>query len=304
MSTSKLASITTASFLLALQLAAAAPAADAKPDFPVTLKTAAGTITLTTRPSRIVSLSSTGTEDLFADGAGAQVVAVDSQSLVPKKAPHTSLSAFTPNAEAIANYRPDLVVVAFDQNKIVAALKVLRIPVLLEPPAADLNGVYAQLEQLGQATGHLSQARTLVSQLRARVTTIIHSVPRSSKPISVYHELGSDYYTATSNTFIGSVYKLLGLRNIADPAGKLSNYPKLSAEYIVAANPDLIVLADTTCCGQSPATVAKRAGWSGISAIVRHQVVGVPDIQASYWGPQIVDFMQAIANHIKAIVRG
>jgi iron complex transport system substrate-binding protein len=303
MSTSKLV-LLTASFLLALQLAAAAPAAPTKPDFPVTLKTAAGTITLTTRPTRIISLSSTGTEDLFADGAGAQVVAVDSESVVPKKAPHTNLSAFTPNSEAIAKYRPDLVVVAFDQHNIVAALKQLHIPVLLEPPAPDLNGVYAQLEQLGQATGHLTQASALVNHLRARVATIIHSVPRSSKPISVYHEIDSTYYTATSHTFIGSVYKLLGLRNIADPAGKLTNYPKLSGEYIVAANPDLIVLADTSCCGQTAASVGKRPAWSSISAIVHHQVIGVPDIQASYWGPQIVDFMQTIANHIKTIVRG
>ena len=73
MSTNKLASLT-GSFVLALHFAAAAPAARAKPDFPVTLKTTAGTITLTSRPTRIVSLSSTGTEDLFSDGAGSQVI--------------------------------------------------------------------------------------------------------------------------------------------------------------------------------------------------------------------------------------
>jgi ABC-type Fe3+-hydroxamate transport system substrate-binding protein len=61
-------------------------------------------------PQRIISLSPTATESLFAIGAGKQVVAVDDQSDYPKQAPRTTLSGFTPNVEAIAGYRPDLVV--------------------------------------------------------------------------------------------------------------------------------------------------------------------------------------------------
>jgi len=285
----------------ALLLPALASAAPLRSAFPVTIKTGAGTITLSKRPTRIVSFSSTGTEDLFAIGAGKQVIAVDSQSLLPKNAPHTKLSAFSPNAEAIAAYHPDLVVVAFDMNKIVAALSKLNIPVLLEPPAPDLEGVYAQLDQLAQATGHLPQAKRLVTRLRQRVAAIVRSVPKSGPPIAVYHEIDPTFYTATSNTFIGRIYKLLGLRNIADAAHASGNYPKLSAEYIVSANPDLVVLADTSCCGQSATTVAKRPGWSEISAVIHHHVVGVPDILASYWGPQIIDFLQTIATHVKAI---
>ena len=303
MLTSKLAPLA-AGLVLALQLTTAGQAASAKTGFPVALRTSAGTVMLASRPTRIVSLSSTGTEDLFDIGAGAQVVAVDSQSLVPKNAPHTSLSAFTPNAEAIENYRPDLVVVGFDMNKIVAQLKTLKIPVLLEGPASSLNDVYTQLDQLGQATGHFPQARNLVTRLRARVAAIVHSVPRGGKPLSVYHEIDSTYYSATSHTFIGSIYKLLGLHDIADAAARTTNYPQLSGEYIISANPDLIVLADTTCCGESPATVAKRPGWNTINAVTNHQVIAVPDIEASYWGPNIVDFMQTIASHIKAIRRG
>lgn len=300
MSITKLAPLAAA---LAFALQSSAVSSAAKPAFPVTLKTSAGTITLTTRPTRIVSLSSTGTEDLFDVGAGPQVVAVDSQSLLPKNAPHTNLSAFTPNAEAIDQYKPDLVIVGFDQNKIVAQLKVLRIPVLFEPPASNLNDVYAQLNQLGEATGRLPQSEALVTHLRARVAEIVRSVPHGGKPITVYHELDPSYYTATSHTFIASVYKLLGLHDIADAAAKLTNYPKLSPEYIISANPDLIVLADTTCCGESATTVAKRPGWSAINAVTDHQVVAVPDIEASYWGPNIVDFMRIVADHLKTIAR-
>ena len=85
-------------------------------------------MTIRKRPSRIVSLSPTATETLFAIGAGAQVVAVDDQSDYPKQAPHTTLSGYTPNVEAIAAYKPDLVVASSDPNDLVAALEKLGIP--------------------------------------------------------------------------------------------------------------------------------------------------------------------------------
>ena len=74
-------------------------------------------------PQRIVSLSPSATESLFAIGAGQQVVAVDDQSDYPKTAPKTTLSGFTPNVEAIAGYKPDLVVVSYDPNNLVATLQ-------------------------------------------------------------------------------------------------------------------------------------------------------------------------------------
>src|SRR5256885_1183694 len=79
------------------------------PLFPVTVKAANGKVTIRHRPRRIVSLSPTATEDLFTIGTGRQVVAVDSFSDYPKQTPRTKLSAYTPNVEAIAGYRPDLV---------------------------------------------------------------------------------------------------------------------------------------------------------------------------------------------------
>ena len=113
----------------------------------------------------------------------------------------------------------------------------------------------------------------------------------------VYHELDPTYYSATSATFIGRIYKLFGFRNIADAADTThTGYPQLSAEYIVASNPGIVVLADTVCCKQSAATVAARPGWSGIAAVKSHRVIGVDDSVASRWGPRIVDFARAIAN--------
>ena len=74
-------------------------------------------------PQRIVSLSPTATESLFAVGAGPQVIAVDDQSDYPREAPRTKLSGFTPNVEAIAGYKPDLVVLSFDTGGVVASLR-------------------------------------------------------------------------------------------------------------------------------------------------------------------------------------
>ena len=246
-------------------------------------------------PTRIISLSPTATEDLFAIGAGKQVVAVDDQSNYPANAPHTKLSGYTPNAEAIAAYHPDLVVLSADSNGVVAALGKLKIPVLLDPPAKNLAGAYAQLTQLGKATGHRAGAEAVIARMKSGIAKAVASMPKGGQ-LTVYEELSPDYYSATSTTFGGQALKLLGLKDIADAADKSgSGYPKLSGEYIVAANPDLIVLADTKCCGQTAAKVGARPGWGTIAAVKNNRVVAVSDDIASRWGPRIVDFMQAVA---------
>ena len=249
-------------------------------------------------PHRIVSLSPTATESLFAIGAGAQVVAVDDQSDYPRRAPRTSLSGYTPNVEAIAGYRPDLVVLAGDANDVVAGLRKLGIRVLLQPAAKNLAGAYAEIRQLGAITSHKKNAAALVKRMQKAIVKAVKSVPK--RRLSVYHELEPDLYSASSRTFIGKIYKLFGLRNIADAADAAgTGYPQLSAEYIVSANPDVIVLADTRCCGATAASVAKRPGWSGIAAVRTGSVVGVEDSVASRWGPRIVDFVRAVGKVLK-----
>ena len=284
----------------------AAPAATPSPsgNFPITIHAANGPVALAAKPVRIVSLSPTATEDLFAIGAGRQVVAVDDQSDYPPSAPKTKLSGYTPNVEAIAGYRPDLVVVSFDTKGLVKSLARLKIPTLLEPAAGNLAGAYAQIDQLGAATGREAAAARLVAGMKRQVTSIRGSLPAGAKGLSVYHELEPDYYSVTSATFIGRIYQLLGLKDIADAAqGAGSGYPKLSAEYIVASSPDLIVLADSVCCGQTPAKVEARPGWSTIAAVKRHDVVAVNDDVASRWGPRVVTFMRDVANAARAAAR-
>jgi iron complex transport system substrate-binding protein len=247
-------------------------------------------------PERIVSLSPTATEMLFAIGAGDQVVAVDDQSNYPADAPRSKLSGYEPNVEAIAGYDPDLVVASGDPGNLVDGLEKLSIDVLIQEAPTNLAGAYEEIEELGDVTGHAQQADAVVTRMRAQISQLIEQAS-AAPALSVFHELGPDYYSATSKTFIGSIYEELGAKNIADGAGKKApDYPQLSAEYIVKSNPDLIVLSDTKCCGQTLETVAARPGWNKIDAVGDGDVVEVNDDIASRWGPRIVEFVRIVAE--------
>ncbi len=264
----------------------------------------AGSGASATPPQRIVSLSPTATETLFAIGAGKQVVAVDQQSDYPKQAPHTRLSYINPNVEAIAAYEPDLVVVEYDPNGIVAALQKLGIRVAFQRAARTFADVYGQIRQLGSLTGHVSQAAAVAARMRTRIAALVAKGAPRARGLTVYHELEPDLYSATSSTFIGQIYKLFGLRNIADAADTGgTGYPKLSPEYVVSQSPDVIVLADIRCCGQSLKTVAARPGWSSVSAVRSGTVVRIDDSVASRWGPRIVDFVRAVAAGLAHVRR-
>jgi len=277
------------------------PSTSASARFPVTIAQASGAgVTITKQPHRIVSLSATATEMLFAIDSGSQVVAVDDQSNYPLSAPKTKLSGFQPNIEAIAAYGPDLVVAVDDNSGLAHGLAALNVPVVIEPAAKNVDESYKQIEQLGAATGRVTEASALVKKMRADLAAIVATIPKPAKQLKVYHELDDTYYSATSATFIGQVYALLSLKNIADGAtAAAGDYPQLSAEYIVSSSPDLIVLADTKCCHQDLSTVAGRPGWSSITAVKTGQVINVDDDIASRWGPRVVDFLRALAPHVK-----
>ena len=225
-------------FALAVALvstAVASPSRSAATPFPATITVSNGQVTIQKRPSRIVSLSATATETLFAIGAGKQVIAVDNQSDYPKTAPRTSLSGFTPNVEAIAGYRPDLVVISYDPKGLSEALDKLGIPVVHQDAAATLPGAYQQIRQLGKITGHTAEANALATGMKRKITAIVAKARAKAAGVTVYHELDPTLFTLTSNTFVGRVYALFGLRNIADAAKGGTEYPQLSAEYLISA---------------------------------------------------------------------
>lgn len=266
-------------------------------DFPVTVNTPDGPLTISDEPVRIVSLSPTATEMLFAIGADEQVVAVDDQSNYPPEAPKTKLSGFQPNVEAVAKYRPDLVVFSGETNELGDQFEAINIQTIRQPAAKKLGDTYRQITDLGRSTGHTSEAEQLVDQMNGDIEVIAQQASSFDEPPTYYHELTQDYYTVTSSTFIGQVYALLGLENVADPADKAGNgYPQVSAEFVIKADPDVIFLADTKCCQQSKETVAARPGWNNITAVKNGNVVALDDDIASRWGPRIVDFLRTVGK--------
>jgi iron complex transport system substrate-binding protein len=252
-------------------------------------------------PGRVVSLSPTATEMLFAVGAGKQVVAVDDQSNYPDKAPRTKLSGFKPNAEAVIKYKPDLVVISNDANNLVKTLRTAKVRVVIAPAAIKLTDTYRQIGQIGGLTCNGVRAKKLVAKLKERVAAIVAEVPAGAAQLSYFHELDNTLYSVTSKTFIGDVYSRLRLRNIADEADTTgSGYPQVSAEFLIAKSPDLIFLADTKCCAQTAETVAARPGWSAITAVKKGNVIALDDDVASRWGPRTVDFLATVAARVKS----
>ena len=271
--------------------------------FPVTVDAGGGSVTVPEQPERVVSLSPTTTEMLFAIGAGEQVVAVDEQSDYPPSAPVTDLSGFQPNIEAIATYEPDLVVISEDatgEGSLAASLGDVGIEVLNVPAATTVEDTYAQLAALGDATGHTDEAESLVADIRAELDRIIASAPDLDDPPAIYHEVDPTLYSATSDTFIGSVYEMFGARNIADAAQDASAYPQLSAEFVIESDPDVIFLADSECCGVTAESLADRPGWDQITAVQEGNVVELDSDVASRWGPRVVEFAEAVSDGLAA----
>lgn len=270
--------------------------------FPVTIENNETSVVIPEQPDAIISLSPTATEILFAIDAGDQVIAVDDQSNYPAEAPISALSGFTPNLESIVALSPDLVVVSFDVDGIVAALTTAGIPVIVQYAAATLDDTYLQIAELGTATGQSAKAEELTSQMKSEIDAAIAQVPAEAAGLTYFHELDNTLYTVTSATFIGSIYALAGLTNIADTAtDAASGYPQLSPEFIVDADPAIVFLADTKCCGQTAETLAQRPGFEGLSAIATNSVVELDDDVASRWGPRTVDFVKAIVDGVLTV---
>ncbi|WP_017592600.1 ABC transporter substrate-binding protein [Nocardiopsis potens] len=267
--------------------------------FPVTVTDARGEVTLDARPERIVSLSPSSTEMLFAVGAGEQVAAVDEYSNYPEEAPTTDLSGFTPNVEAIAEEDPDLVVLARDAEETADQLEKIDVPVLVLDAAQTFDDTYAQMRLLGEATGNAEEADTAAGEVQSEIEEIAAETKErlGDESPTVYHEVDEGMYSATSDTFIGQVYSELGLTNIADQAegaAESGGYPQLSPEFIVEENPDLIFVAYPG--DDAVSELKKRDAFDTVTAVKEDGVVQFDEDIASRWGPRIVDLAQSVSD--------
>ncbi len=280
-----------------VETSAAADDEAVTPTYPLDIEGLNGTISVAARPERIVSLSPSATEMLFAIGAGEQVVAVDSLSTYPAETPVTDLSAFEPNLEAISAYEPDLVIASFDpENALTEAFGLLGVPVLLQASALTVDDTYVQITQLGLVTDHAIEAASVNEQIRARIDAAISEAQqRGGEPIRVYHELDDTFFSVSSSSFVGDVYRRLGFVNVADPADPDGyGYPQVSPELLIEADPTLIVITDQV--GYGIDDVAVRPGWEVITAVTTGNIVQVDADIASRWGPRVADFAEQMAG--------
>ena len=278
-----------------------ASTATADAAFPVTITTPTGDVTIEAMPERIVSLSATATESLFAIGAGGQLVAVDDVSNFPEGVPQTDLNGFTVTAESLAVFDPDLVVYFFDPGDLASGLAALDIPAIFQPAPVTLDEALVQIDQLGTATGRGVEASTLTSQMQKDIDAIYEAADGAASA-TYYYELDETLFSVTSSTFVGGLFAPLGLENIADPADSDGfGYPQLSAEFIIAEDPGLIFLADTRCCGQNVETVGRRPGWDRLTAVRAGSIVELDDDVASRWGPRIVELLQTAADAVSRL---
>lgn len=263
--------------------------------FPLTVKRSDGkNLVLKSAPKRIISLSAGTTEIFYAIGAQSQIVATDKYSDYPTAAKSTTkLDSFKPSSEAIAGVSPDLVVIPDDQQQIVETLDGLGISVLYLKVPGSLQETLQQIQFYGDITGHPGEAQRVAAGMRARLDAVQRKLTGVQQGPRFYHELDPKLFTAAANSFVGDLYTTLKAQNIVAAGDK--PYPQITQEYIIAKDPEVIVLADTEF-GESVDTVKGRPGWSAISAVKNGRVYGIDTNLVSRPGPRIVDGLEALAK--------
>ena len=221
-------------------------------------------ITLAHAPLRIVSLLPSLTESVCALGQCARLVGVDRYSNWP--ASIASLprvgGGMDPSIEAVVALRPDVVLMA-TSSRAAARFESLGLTVVaLEPKThADVQRV---LHKLGQLLG-VADAQQVWRTIDASVSAAAQSLPATVRGTRVYYEVSRGPYGAGTNSFIGETLARLGVQNILPPA--LGPFPKLNPEYVVRANPDVIMVGARSAEG-----LTSRPGWAGIRAVRERRV--------------------------------
>ena len=242
---------------------------------------------------RVVSLSTTHTEIIQTLGGENLLVGIDSFS--ESELPIEKIDAFTVTADELVNLNPDLVIWAFDFNGIIDGLEALNLNYVLLPPARNFDEVYTQIMEIGNLINKSEESIDLVSEMENDVAEIIENF--SAQNVKVFHEIGYTYgiYTVNENSFIGEIYNLLGVDNIAnfkeDPFG--SGYPEFSEEEILMANPNLIIVGHSDYLNKDLST---RVGWEEITAIQSGNLFFLDENLANNWGTNTVDLLNTLSE--------
>ncbi len=215
-------------------------------------------------PQRIVSLLPSLTETVCALGQCQRLVGVDRYSNHPEsvRALVQVGGGLDPNIEAIAALKPDLVLMA-TSTPVGERLQSLGIKVLALEPKSHAD-VRRALEKIGQLL-EVPDAPRVWRLIDAGVSAARQSLPAGVGKTRVYFEVNRAPYAASEASFIGETLARLGVNNVVP--GKLGSFPKLNPEFVVRANPDVIMVGDRNYTG-----LEGRPGWSAIRAVREQRV--------------------------------
>lgn len=249
------------------------------------------TLSFAQAPQRIVSLLPSLAETVCELGHCGRLVGVDRYSNYPaslQKLPQVG-GGLDPNIEAIVALKPDVVLMA-KSSRAAERLEALGIKVVaLEPKThADVQRVMLKLGQLLE----VPDAQRVWRAIDAGVSAAAQSLPEQVRGTRVYFEVNQGPYAASEASFIGETLTRLGVKNIV-PA-KLGPFPKLNPEYIVRANPDLIMVGQGSADG-----LTQRPGWHSIRAVRERRVCVFPAEQANVLvrpGPRMAEAARLMAQ--------
>lgn len=270
---------------------------------PVSVVDDAGrTVEIVSNPQRLISLAPSNTEILFALGLGDKVVGVTDFCDYPEEAQSIEkVGGFEHNLEKIVALDPDLVLAIGGspaQVEKATEMEKLGLTVLVLEPG-DIEGIVANIELVGKATGAEKEASQLATQMRKRFDDIIAKAKGAQSRPSVFFELDatdpSKPYTPGPGSFIDALISLAGGSNIG--ASAQMQWAQLSTEEIIAQDPEIIVLGDVNY-GVTIEMVKDRPGWSVITAVKNGAIYPIDDILISRPGPRIIDGLEALARII------
>ena len=288
--------------ILTISACSAAPALS--PQDGITLQDGlAREVTLDQPATRIVSLSPSVTEILFAVGAGSQVVGRDSFSNYPLEAtslPDVGGSMGSYSIETITSLEPDLVIAAeINTPEQVSALEGMGLKVYYLSNPTDLEGIYTMLQTVGTLSGHQDEAEALSAALQDRVKQVQKTIEKADTTPLVFYELdGTDStrpWTPGPGSFLDILISEAGGRNVG--SSLQAKWAQISIEEILIQNPDLILLGDSIY-GVTPEQVAARPGWDGLTAVKEGNIHPFNDDLVSRPGPRLVDGLEELAKLI------
>jgi len=257
-------------------------------------------------PQRIVSTAPSITELLYALGLGDRVVGVTrfcryppEAQLKPKIGDYTS-----PNLEAIAALRPDLVVIQTNPIHLADLLARLKLHVL-EIDQENIAAIYKSIHEVGAATGTEQRAAQLTDSIREGLNKIRASVSALPR-VRMMFVIGRSpdrldgLVVAGRASYLNEAIEIAGGENVFKDAK--AAYPEVSLEEVMARNPQVIVdmgdMADTVgVTEQHKRSVI--ALWNRIptlAAVKQHRVFAVASDIYVVPGPRVIDAAKAFAE--------